>query len=105
MRDISRRMVAQWGFTLSPKVGEKIGLVGWEAPEAGRYDTKSMSPEKEYEIDMEAKAIVDDCYERCKAQLTKHRALVDTVVAALVEKLPTKSSHCCSVIPSQTSDC
>jgi len=86
VRDISRRMVAQWGFTLSPEVGEKIGLVGWEAPDAGRYDTKSMSPEKEYEIDMEAKYIVDDCYERCTAQLTKHRALMDTVVAALVEK-------------------
>ena len=86
VRDISRRMVAQWGFTLSPEVGEKIGLVGWEAPDAQRYGAKSMSPEKEYEIDMEAKYIVDDCYERCTAQLTKHRALMDTVVAALVEK-------------------
>ena len=83
VRDIAHRMVAQWGFTVS---GVDIGLVGWEAPEAGRYDTKTLSPEKEFEIDLEVKNIVDDSYERCKAQLIKHRALMDTIVEALVEK-------------------
>ncbi len=41
VRSISRRMVAQWGFTVDDD--EEIGIVGWEAPDAGRFTPRTRS--------------------------------------------------------------
>lgn len=83
MRNIARRMVAQWGFT----VGDvDIGLVGWEAPEAGRFSPRTLSDETEIEIDAEVRKLCDNAYDVCKDALGAHRALMDMVVDELLEK-------------------
>ncbi len=82
VRDIARRMVAQWGFTVS---GADLGIVGWEAPDAGRYSAVTRSTDTDFKIDEEVMAITDLAYARCKEALAKHRGLMDMLVDKLLE--------------------
>ena len=83
VRSIARRMVAQWGFTADDV---DIGLVGWEAPDAGRFSPRTASEDTEWEIDRQVKALVDVAYETTVKALTTHRRLMDTLVEHLVVK-------------------
>jgi len=82
VRDIARRMVAQWGFTVT---GADLGIVGWESPGAGRYTAITRSLETDFLIDEEVMAMTDLAYKKCKEALSKHRVLMDTLVEKLLE--------------------
>jgi len=84
VRSIARRMVAQWGFSVTDK-GAEIGIVGWEADGAGKYEAITRSDATAWDIDQEVMAMCDDAYARCKAALTKHRGLVDMLVVKLLD--------------------
>ena len=49
-----------------------IGLVGWEAPDAGRFTARTVSGATEAQIDMEVKLLVDAAY---KVSLSKFHYL------------------------------
>ena len=52
--------------------GVDIGLVGWEAPDAGRFTARTVSGATEAQIDMEVKLLVDAAY---KVSLSKFHYL------------------------------
>jgi len=85
VRDIARRMVGQWGFSVTEK-GAEIGIVGWESDGAGRYEAITRSDATALDIDLEVMALCDDAYARAKAALTKHFRLVDMLVEKLLEQ-------------------
>merc|ERR1719395_357296 len=69
VRNIARRMVAQWGYSK-----DKLGATSWASPETERL------------IDMEVKEIVADAYKVCKECLTTNRALLDDLTEMLIDK-------------------
>ena len=85
VRNIARRMVAQWGFTADDEVTADM-LVGWEAPDAGRFTARTASGETEARIDLEVRRICDRAYENCYATLAKHRGLMDELTDQLIDK-------------------
>ena len=58
VRDIARRMVGQWGFSVTEK-GAEIGIVGWESDGAGRYEAITRSDATALDIDLEVMAVCD----------------------------------------------
>merc|ERR1719163_656302 len=63
VRNIARRMVAQWGFA-NAEMGE--APVAWETPEGnGIAQPTSASAETEKEIDVQVQRIVGDAYDTC----------------------------------------
>ena len=85
VRSIARRMVGQWGFSVTDK-GAAIGIVGWESDGAGRYEAITRSDSTGWDIDQEVMAMCDEAYARTKSALTKHRPLVDMLVAKLLDQ-------------------
>jgi len=85
VRSIARRMVGQWGFSVTDK-GAEIGIVGWESDGGGRYEAITRSDSTGLDIDLEVMAMCDEAYARTKAALTKHRGLVDILVAKLLDQ-------------------
>merc|ERR1719213_287436 len=82
VRNIARRMVAQWGFAK-----EQIGAPSWESPEGnGGFGPKGASPDTERAIDAEVKKIVDKAYKHCYKTLSDNRALLDELTETLIEK-------------------
>eukprot|EP00326_Haptolina_ericina_P001278 CAMPEP_0181223886 /NCGR_PEP_ID=MMETSP1096-20121128/30805_1 /TAXON_ID=156174 ORGANISM="Chrysochromulina ericina, Strain CCMP281" /NCGR_SAMPLE_ID=MMETSP1096 /ASSEMBLY_ACC=CAM_ASM_000453 /LENGTH=251 /DNA_ID=CAMNT_0023316877 /DNA_START=21 /DNA_END=776 /DNA_ORIENTATION=+ len=81
VRNIARRMVAQWGFTADDV---DIGLVAWESPDATLFTPRTLSDETERVIDREVIKMVEVSYAQCKAALTTHRPLLDQLVAKLL---------------------
>merc|ERR1719164_451201 len=78
VRNIARRMVAQWGFA-----NEELGSapVAWEVPEGnGLMQTKAASAETEKDIDDQVQRIVQDAYNTCYKLLSENRALMDSMV-------------------------
>lgn len=82
---IAHRMVSQWGFTANRSADPDF-MVGWEAPDAGPFSTRTMSPDTESLIDQRTKDIVDGAYALCKATLIHHRPLLDALADELVHK-------------------
>jgi len=82
LRSVARRMVAQWGFTTGDV---DIGLVGWEAPDAGRFSPRTLSEDTETRIDEEVRKLADEAYASCMKALTAHRPLLDALAERLVE--------------------
>lgn len=84
VRSLARQMVAQWGFAFRALGG---GPVAWEAEEGnGPLAPQAASDETEAAIDAEVTALVNEAYEKCVSSLTEHRALVEEMVGALLEK-------------------
>jgi len=84
VRNIARRMVAQWGFA-NDKMG--VAPVAWETPDGnGLMAPKAASAATEKEIDEQVTRIVSDAYDACYKLLSENRALMDTMVARLIEK-------------------
>jgi len=82
VRNIARRMVAQWGFSK-----EKLGAVAWESPQgAGGFGPKAASEEREKAIDEEVKLLVAEAYVHCKKTLADNREMVDEMVEMMIEK-------------------
>merc|ERR1719487_408987 len=84
VRNIARRMVAQWGFA-----NEQMGdaPVAWEVPEGnGLMQQKAASAETEREIDDQVQRIVSNAYDTCYKLLSENKALMDTMVDRLIEE-------------------
>merc|ERR1719377_143628 len=82
VRNIARRMVAQWGFSK-----DKLGATSWEPTDGnGGFGPKAASPDTERAIDAEVKKIVDKAYNHCMKTLTENRALLDELTETLIEK-------------------
>merc|ERR1719408_757659 len=81
VRNIARRMVAQWGFA-NAEMG--AAPLAWETPEGnGLMNPKSASPATEKEIDVQVQRIVSEAYDTCYKLLSENRALME----ALTERL------------------
>merc|ERR1719389_1123092 len=84
VRNIARRMVAQWGFA-----NDQMGAapVAWEVPEGnGLMQQKAASAETEREIDDQVQRIVSNAYDTCYKLLSENKALMDTMVDRLIEE-------------------
>ncbi|KAH8062642.1 metalloendopeptidase [Aureococcus anophagefferens] len=83
VRNIARRMVAQWGFSK-----DALSPTAWEPAESGGMFSASTAASEETEstIDTEVSKLVADAYEVCKKALGENRALMDATVDALLEK-------------------
>jgi cell division protease FtsH len=83
VRNIARRMVAQWGFT-----SDSLSPTAWEPAESGGMfaGSTAASEETESTIDDEVAKLVDEAYTLCKQTLAENRSLLDATVDALLEK-------------------
>jgi len=82
VRNIARRMVAQWGFA-----NDEMGSapVAWETPNGnGLMNEKSASAETETLIDAQVSRLVSEAYDNCYAMLSENRALMDNMVDKLI---------------------
>jgi len=84
VRNIARRMVAQWGFAMD-EMGE--APVAWETPEGnGLMQAKAASQATEKEIDTQVQLLVEDAYENCMKLLTDNKSLMDKLTEKLIEE-------------------
>eukprot|EP00635_Sarcinochrysidales_sp_CCMP3193_P011804 CAMPEP_0118916700 /NCGR_PEP_ID=MMETSP1166-20130328/16640_1 /TAXON_ID=1104430 /ORGANISM="Chrysoreinhardia sp, Strain CCMP3193" /LENGTH=677 /DNA_ID=CAMNT_0006856609 /DNA_START=95 /DNA_END=2128 /DNA_ORIENTATION=+ len=82
IRNIARRMVAQWGFS-----ADALSPTAWEAAQPGMtVMPQTASEQTESTIDSEVAKLVADAYDVCKNTLQDNRELLDAVVEALLEK-------------------
>merc|ERR1719362_904951 len=83
VRNIARRMVAQWGFAM-----ESMGQapVAWEQPDAGAFGPKAASVATEAVIDGEVQKIVQGAYDKCYDTLNSNKELLDEMTERLIEK-------------------
>ncbi|KAJ1463468.1 P-loop containing nucleoside triphosphate hydrolase protein [Pelagophyceae sp. CCMP2097] len=83
VRNIARRMVAQWGFSSGA-----LSATAWEPAEPGGMFSGSTAASEETEstIDTEVAKLVTDAYDVCKKAIAENRALLDAVVEELLEK-------------------
>ena len=84
--ELARRMVTEFGMSdkLGPlTLGAKHGPVflGHDLIESRTY-----SDETAYEIDMEVRRIIDECYRRAQQVLGEHTAPLERIAAALLER-------------------
>merc|ERR1719424_2389756 len=92
VRSLARRMIAQWGFLADEGERSSLGAirapVAWETPDGngqmGAPQTASDATERL--IDAETQKLVRAAYNNCKETLEKNRALMETLVDALVAK-------------------
>merc|ERR1719321_1785281 len=84
VRNIARRMVAQWGFANS-EMGN--APVAWETEQGNGINAGIVvaSPTTEAEIDAQVEKLVNEAYDRCFALLTKHRAFMEEMTERLIE--------------------
>ena len=91
VRDIARRMIAQWGFRANPRDVGAGGAdvlrapVAWELPEKQMGGPTTASKGTERLIDVETKMLVQEAYDTCYKTLTDNMSLMQTVVDELVE--------------------
>jgi len=89
VRNIARRMVAQWGFRATTGAADPASPlrapVAWEEPEKqfGSPQTASKSTEKL--IDRETRALIQVAYDTCTTTLKENRVLMEKLVDALLE--------------------
>eukprot|EP00747_Dinoflagellata_sp_TGD_P157051 gnl/TRDRNA2_/TRDRNA2_177714_c1_seq3.p1 gnl/TRDRNA2_/TRDRNA2_177714_c1~~gnl/TRDRNA2_/TRDRNA2_177714_c1_seq3.p1 ORF type:complete len:693 (-),score=173.43 gnl/TRDRNA2_/TRDRNA2_177714_c1_seq3:175-2253(-) len=84
VRNIARRMVAQWGFA-NQNMGD--APVAWEMPEGNSWNTpRTSSEETEKEIDDQVKLLVKQAYDNVLKTLTDNREFLDAMAERLVEE-------------------
>jgi len=84
VRNIARRMVAQWGFAK-----ETLAPTAWETPDASQQmfgGAPTASDTTERAIDAEVQQIVQQAYTVCYNTLRANRELLDKVVYDLLDK-------------------
>jgi cell division protease FtsH len=84
VRNIARRMVAQWGFAMDSMGSAPIA---WESPDGGTLmSARTSSEETEIQIDEEVKKMVNKAYTSCKTTLIANRDLLDKMAQRLVDE-------------------
>ena len=83
---IARAMVTQYGFS------EKIGLIDYGSDGDEVFIGRDLAHTRNYgenvagQIDVEVKAIIDDCYSKAKEIILKNRDVLDRCAELLIEK-------------------
>ncbi len=99
---LARLMVREWGMS------SKIGPVFYgDEDNDNNFEPMISKPYSEsiaVEIDTEVKRILDECYERSRALLTKHKSDIMRVAEALLEKEVLESSDVDMLIKDDTPD-
>lgn len=87
VRSLARRMIAQWGFRSTDNNNVLDAPIAWESPDGNSQmgAPQMASAGTERLIDIEVKELVKGAYERCTKTLSDNRALVDKLVAELIE--------------------
>merc|ERR1719487_2366721 len=84
VRNIARRMVAQWGFANS-EMGN--APVAWEPESGSTFNVgRSASEQTEKQIDEQVKVIVERAYQNCYKTLEENKALMDEMTERLIEE-------------------
>jgi len=105
VRNIARRMVAQWGFANTEMGGAPLA---WEVPEGnGMMQPKIASSKTEQEIDAQVSVIVQRAYENCYKTLSENKALMDEMTNRLIEEetidydelIRMRDAHCARLAP------
>jgi len=84
--ELARKMITEFGMS------EKLGPLSFGKRHGpvflGRdlVETRNYSEEIAYEIDKEVRRIIDECYERARKMILEHRATLERVAKALLEK-------------------
>jgi cell division protease FtsH len=79
--DIARRMVCEWGMS------EAIGPLTFRASSSlSSQPAQIISEQSAMLIDTEVKKLVQSAYDQARTILTKHRALLDAITTALLER-------------------
>ncbi|GHS91647.1 ATP-dependent zinc metalloprotease FtsH [Alphaproteobacteria bacterium] len=76
--NLARRMVMDWG--MSERLGVQTCFVG------DYYETKEFSEATSQIIDEEVRKLLDRCYKKAEAVLTEHRAQLDALANAMLER-------------------
>ena len=82
----ARRMVTRYGFS------ETIGMVNYESDDDEVFIGRDLAQTRSYseriagEIDMEVKAIIDECYAKAKEIITEHMDILHASSELLLEK-------------------
>jgi cell division protease FtsH len=84
--DIARAMVTEYG--MSEKLGPLTFGRRHGSPFLGRdlMEDRNYSEQIAYEIDQEVRRIIESCYERARQILLEHRAQMDRIAQALLER-------------------
>jgi len=105
VRNIARRMVAQWGFANTEMGGAPLA---WEAPEGnGLMNAKVASAKTETQIDEQVKVLVERAYDNCYKTLSENKALMDEMTERLIEEetidydelIRMRDTHCAKLAP------
>merc|ERR1719171_2648195 len=84
VRNIARRMVAQWGFA-NDAMGD--APVAWEMPDGNTFTSPRTSSEAtERQIDDQVKALVKSAYDTTMKTLLENRAFLDKMAEQLVDE-------------------
>ncbi len=75
---LARAMVMQWGLS------DKIGMINY-GDDPNSYKERRISPDKEAEIDVEVKTLIDDAYNRAMKCLKDNAADYEKLAKALLE--------------------
>jgi cell division protease FtsH len=99
--ELARKMVTEFGMSdkLGPlTLGTKHGPVflGRDLVESRNY-----SDEIAYEIDKEVRRIIDECYTRAQQVLTEHKATLERIAGALLERESLESDELDALIAGQ----
>jgi len=104
VRNIARRMVAQWGFA-NTEMGQ--APVAWEGQEGNGLTSPNMASAKtETEIDEQVKVLVERAYDNCYKTLSENRKLMDVMTERLIEEetidydelIKMRDAHCASLV-------
>src|SRR5690606_25553153 len=81
---LAQQMVTRWGMS------DKLGMVQFAESQnaylGGSYRAKSFSEETAKLIDAEILGIIDDCHKEALRLLKNHRAALDALANALLER-------------------
>jgi len=64
-------------------------------------ESRNYSDEIAYEIDKEVRRIIDECYGRARQMLTEHKALLERIATALLERESLESDELDALIAGQ----
>lgn len=95
VRNLARRMIAQWGFRATNQPGILDAPVAWETPNADQQmfgGPQTASGATEQKIDAEVKALVSEAYTVCKTTLRDNWKLMETLVDELIENETVEAS-------------
>ncbi|KAJ8598463.1 hypothetical protein CTAYLR_006870 [Chrysophaeum taylorii] len=106
VRNLARRMIAQWGFRATDNNSILDAPVAWEQSDGNQMigGPQTASGSTEQQIDAEVRALVSEAYDICKATLKNNWKLMETLVAELMENETVEASALQRLVLEHTED-